>query len=61
MNFPPLTEQHCSNCRYVSPHSHPDLRLCRRHAPQVGPYGGQWPTTTSDQWCGEWVQGEVEQ
>jgi hypothetical protein len=58
--FPPLSEQHCSSCRYFFPDQH-DLGQCRRNPPQIGPRGEQWPTVAADDWCGEWVVRDGEQ
>jgi hypothetical protein len=56
--YPMLEDQRCGNCRYGGKHADDELRLCRRHAPQIGKYGGEWPTTTPSQWCGEWAPPE---
>jgi hypothetical protein len=55
----------CETCRYFSPASLAQAQ-CRKNAPTVVSFSvqtaagpgiavqGAWPTTKSDDWCGEW-------
>ena len=58
MTYPPLKDQHCSNCRYRRRHRGEDL--CCVRAPELGA-AGMMPLVASCGWCGEWAPGEVEQ
>lgn len=51
----------CGTCRFWKPYSSDDERgQCRAHPPVV--VGGErrlhirWPSTNSEDWCGEWEQ-----
>ena len=59
MDYPPVREQHCSNCRYYwpdLPFAPLDGGRCHRHPPQAGARGEQWPSVDASDWCGEWCE-----
>lgn len=60
MNYPPLSAQNCSDCRYYRPNvQFATEGKCHRNSPHMGPLGGQWPRVYADDWCGDWCGREV--
>ena len=69
--FPPITQQNCSNCRYVRTRLLPngvqpqEQMNCRRSYPKTLVIEGLaysfWPVVVPTDWCGEWVYAEAGQ
>jgi len=54
--YPPLPEQHCSNCRYKRCHQGEDV--CCIYAPSLDAIG-LMPLVSAVGWCGEWAPLKV--
>ena len=51
-----LPKRKCDGCRFWDELKNPAMKnkgYCRKGLPQVDP-SAQWPTTNSDDWCGQW-------
>jgi len=60
MTYPPLSEQQCGNCRYMTQIGRIS-RECHRHAPQPScdkNVPAWWPGVNKEDWCGEWSPKE---
>ena len=61
IEFLPLADQCCRNCRYSRGSKEGGYLFCQRNPPALTPFDNislnQWPGVSPREWCGEWTPG----